>query len=58
MVEKLKTNSKKTLREQFKELTAKGNPKRKKLHWEDFFGKVKFEENPVEYQRKRRNEWE
>ena len=30
----------------------------KKLQWDRFFGKVKFEEDPVNYQRRLRDEWE
>jgi hypothetical protein len=57
MVKKLNKNIEKSLRQQLNELIEKDKVTGKKLDWDKFFGKVKFPEDPVQYQRKLRDEW-
>ncbi len=58
MVRELKKNTGKSLRQQLNEFIQNESPKGKKLNWEKFFGKVNFNMDPIDYQRKLRDEWE
>lgn len=56
MVLVLKNKSGKSLRKELDELLRKKVTKKTKRSWSSFFGKIKSTENPVEYQRRLRDE--
>ena len=56
MVLILKKNGVKTVKQQLDELLLEKRTTHKKHQWGKFFGKVKFAEGPVDYQRKWRDE--
>lgn len=58
MIEYLDKKARKKLSQQLREILQKKRLRGKKLDWKRFFGKVKFEEDPVSYQRRLRDEWE
>lgn len=57
MIEYLKKGKDSSRLEQLKKILQKRSKKAKKMKWDQFFGKVKFDEDPIKYQRKMRDEW-